>query len=112
MYKKLKYRVCTVLSFVWTKTTFDYRFNTTDDANEDHSPTDDANEDHSHSKFVEDWKTQMSEAHHKALQNSSHRKEKDIARNEMIKKLSPVLEQGDRVVIRNMSGRGGTGKMR
>ena len=76
------------------------------------SPTDDANEDHSHSKFVEDWKTQMSEAYQKTLQNSSHRKEKDIARHEMIKKLSPVLEQGDRVLIRNMSERGGTGKMR
>ena len=76
------------------------------------SPTDDANEDYSHSKFVEDWKTQMSEAYHEALQNSSHRKEKDIARHEMIKKLSLVLEQGDRVLIRNTSERGGTGKMR
>ena len=36
----------------------------------------------------------MSEAYQKALQNSSHRKEKDIARHEMIKKLSPVLEKG------------------
>ena len=53
----------------------------------------------------------MSEAYQKALQNSSHRKEKDIARHEMIKELSPVLEKGDRVLIRNMSERGGTGKM-
>ena len=60
------------------------------------SQTDDANEDHSHSIFVEDWKIQMSEAYQKALQNSSHRKEKDVAKQEMIKKLSAVLEQGDR----------------
>ena len=76
------------------------------------SQTDDANEDHSHSMFVEDWKIQMSEAYQKALQNSSHRKEKDVAKQEMIKKLSAVLEQGDRVLIRNMSERGGIGKMR
>ena len=54
----------------------------------------------------------MSEAYQKALQNSSHRKEKDVAKQEMIKKLSAVLEQGDRVLIRNMSERGGIGKMR
>ena len=53
----------------------------------------------------------MSEAYQKAQQNSSHRKEKDIARHEMMKKLSPVLEQGDRVLIRYMSERRGTGKM-
>ena len=76
------------------------------------SQTDDANENHSHSKFVEDWKTQMSEAYQKALQNTSHRKEKDIARHEMIKKLSPVLKKGDRMLTRNMSKRGGTEKMR
>ena len=53
----------------------------------------------------------MSEAYQKAQQNSSHRKEKDIGRHEMMKKLSPVLEQGDRVLIRYMSERRGTGKM-
>ena len=35
------------------------------------SQTGDANEDHSHSKFVEDWRTQMSVAYQKALQNPS-----------------------------------------
>ena len=54
----------------------------------------------------------MSEAYQKALQNTSHRKEKDIARHEMIKKLSPVLKKGDRMLTRNMSKRGGTEKMR
>ena len=54
----------------------------------------------------------MSEAYQKALQNSSHGKEKYIARHEMIKKLSQVHEQGERVPIRNMSERRGTGKMR
>ena len=33
------------------------------------SQTDDANENHSHSKFVEDWKTQMSKGCQKARQN-------------------------------------------
>ena len=70
------------------------------------SPTDDANEDHSYSKFVEDWRTHISEAYQKALQNSSHWKKNGIARHEMINKLSPVLEKGDRVPIR-----GGTGKI-
>ena len=67
------------------------------------SQADDANEKLSHSKSVQDWKMQMREAYQKALQNSSYMKEKDIARHKMIKKLSPVLEQGDRVLIRNMS---------
>ena len=53
----------------------------------------------------------MSEAYQKALQNSSHGKEKYIARHEMIKKLSQVHEQGERVPIRYMSERGGTEKM-
>ena len=53
----------------------------------------------------------MGEAYQKALQKSSHRKEKDIERYEAIKKLLPVLDQGDRLRIRNVSDRGGTGKM-
>ena len=63
----------------------------------------DANENLAHSKSVQDLKMQMREAYQKALQNSSYMKEKDIARRKMINKLSPLLEQGDRVVIRNMS---------
>ena len=54
----------------------------------------------------------MSAAYQEAQQNSSRRKEKDIARHEPFKILSPVLEKGDRVLIRNMSERGKTGKMR
>ena len=52
--------------FFWTKTTFANRLIL--------SPTDDVIEDRSNSKFVEDWKTQMSEACQKALQNSGHKK--------------------------------------
>ena len=54
----------------------------------------------------------MNAAYQEAQQNSSRRKEKDIARHEPFKILSPVLEKGDRVLIRNMSERGKTGKMR
>ena len=35
----------------------------------------------------------MSEPYQKAQQNSSHRKENDIGRHEMIKNLLPVLDQ-------------------
>ena len=65
-----------------------------------------------HSKFVDDWKNQIGQAYQIAATNSSCRKHKDIARHDNKVPLTAVLEKGDRVLIRNLSERGGTGKMR
>ena len=54
----------------------------------------------------------MSQAYKIASTNSSCRKRKDIARHDSKGPLTAVLEKGDRVLIRNLSERGGTGKMR
>ena len=66
VHRKLKYRICTILSFFGQKPSLPIDLIL--------SPTDDVIEDRSNSKFVEDWKTQMSEACQKALQNSGHKK--------------------------------------
>ena len=65
-----------------------------------------------HSKFVDYWRNQMSQAYKIASTNSSCRKRKDIARHDSEGPLTAVLEKSDRVLIRNLSERGGTGKMR
>ena len=63
-------------------------------------------------KFVDDWRYQMSQTYKKASTNSSCSKRKDIARHGSKGPLTAVLEKGDRVLIRNLSERRGTGKMR
>ena len=65
-----------------------------------------------HSKFVHDWKDQMSQAYKIVSTKSCCRKHKDIARHDSKGPLTVVLEKGDRVLIRNLSVRGGTEKMR
>lgn len=72
---------------------------------------DDVSEYQSHSKFVENWKTQMSVAYQTTLKNSNQSKENDIERYDITKKFSLVLDNGDRVPVRNISKRGGTGKI-
>ena len=54
----------------------------------------------------------MSQAYKIASTNSSGRKRKDIAKHDSKGPLTAVLEKGDRVLISNLSERGGTGRMR
>ena len=65
-----------------------------------------------HSKFVDDWRNQMSQAYKIASTNSSCRKHKDIARNYHKGPLTAVLEKSEGVLIKNLSETGGAGKMR
>ena len=64
-----------------------------------------------YSKFVDDWRNQMNQVYKIASTSSSCRKRKDIARHDSKGPLTAVLEKGDRVLIRNLSKRGGTGKL-
>ena len=54
----------------------------------------------------------MSQAYKIASTDSSCRKRKDIARHDNKGPVTAVLEKVDRILIRNLSERGGTGKMR
>ena len=54
----------------------------------------------------------MSQAYKIASTSSSCRKSKDIARHDSKGPLTAVLEKGDQVLIKNLSERGGTGKIR
>ena len=65
-----------------------------------------------HSTCVDDWRNQMIQAYKIASTNSFCRKRKDFARHDSKGPLTAVLEKGDRVLIRNLSKRGGTRKMR
>ena len=54
----------------------------------------------------------MKQAYKIASTDSSYRKRKDVARHDNEGPLIAVLEKSDRILIRNLSERGGTGKMR
>lgn len=62
--------------------------------------------------YVDSWQKQMKEAYRIALQTSNKRKGKDTSRHEVKKQISTSLNVGDRVLVRNMTPRGGTGKLR
>ena len=65
-----------------------------------------------HIKYVDKWKSEMKQAYKIASKQSAHRKQKDVERHDTRKPCSMSLHPGDRVLVRNMSERGGTGKMR
>lgn len=66
----------------------------------------------SYSQYVDKWQAQMREAYTTALRCSTARKTKDAKRHDAKRPLSLALQVGDRVLVRNKSERGGTGKMR
>ena len=66
----------------------------------------------SKSSYVENWRDQMKEAYQLAFQYSDERKTKDVVRRNAKRPCLTTLEPGDRVLIRNLSERGRTGKMR
>ena len=66
----------------------------------------------SQSSYVETCKNQMKEAYQLAFQHSNERKTKDVIRRNTNRPCLTTLEPGDRVLIRNLSERGGTCKMR
>ena len=63
------------------------------------------------SKYMDKWKTEMEQAYKIAAHKSSQRKGYDIERHKEKKPCLTTLELGDRVLVRNLSERGGTGKM-
>ena len=65
----------------------------------------------SHSEFSESWKQAMSDAY--AVVKEQVRKSKDRGKKHYDKKMfGACLDVGDRVLVRNVSERGGTGKLR
>ncbi|KAK7888892.1 hypothetical protein WMY93_024452 [Mugilogobius chulae] len=64
-----------------------------------------------HQEYMKKWKSQMQEAYEIANEKSKKSSERG-KRNHDSKVKSSVLEEGDRVLVRNMTPRGGTGKLR
>ena len=66
----------------------------------------------SKSSYIETWKEQMKEAYQFAFQYSNQRKTKDVIRRNTKRPCLITLEPGDRVLICNLSEKGGRNKMR
>ena len=66
----------------------------------------------SHPDYVNKWRDQMQQAYQLAKEKSDKRKRRDIKRHDTTTPPLTTLEKGDRVLVRNLSERGGTGKLR
>ncbi|KAL6465913.1 hypothetical protein MHYP_G00260460 [Metynnis hypsauchen] len=66
---------------------------------------------HDHQEYMRRWKSAMQEAYEVARENARKSAERG-KRNHDKKVRSSVLQEGDRVLVRNMTPRGGTGKLR
>ena len=65
-----------------------------------------------HSEFAKEWKEQMMEAYRIAQDNSDSRKKKDCDKKNNKKHLLSGLSEEDRVLVKNVTERGGPGKLR
>ena len=65
-----------------------------------------------HKQYLENWKEVMEDACVTALQNSTCRKEHDKERKLQAGQWLGKLEQGDKILVRNLTTRGGPGKPR
>lgn len=72
---------------------------------------DDDNKEQDHGQYVKDWKTTMIDAFKTAKEKTVCRRQKAKTKADLKSTLGR-LEVGDRVLVRNLSERGGTGKMR
>ena len=62
--------------------------------------------------YVDEWKEQMTQAYEIANRQSMQRKSKDVEPHNTKRLRASILLPGDRVLVRIMSERGGTGKLR
>ena len=75
------------------------------------SPTAD-HEQTMHLSYVDKWKEQMTQAYEIANRQSMQRTSKDVERHNAKRLTASILFPWDRVLVRNRSGREGTGKLR
>ena len=65
-----------------------------------------------HRQYLENWKEVIEDAYAAALQNLTYRKEHDKEKTLQARQRLDKLEQGDKVLLRNLTPRGGPGKLR
>ena len=72
--------------------------------------TQDTDETQRQTLYIDKWKKAMEEAYNIAAERLSRRKEQDKKRRQRKIPSQTILQPGDRVLVRNLSERGGTGK--
>ena len=65
-----------------------------------------------HSQYLENWKEVMEDAYAAAIQNSTYKKKHGKERKLQAGRCLNKLEQRDKVLVRNVTPRGGPGKLR